>query len=110
LEDLVEDYIYRYHFKLFPVVDEGRLLGCVTLDKVKGVPREERDRHLIGELTRECAEDNTIGPDEDVIKALAIMRKSNRSRLMVVEGDRLVGIIALKDILGFLSLKLDLEG
>ena len=29
---------------------------------------------------------------------------------MVVEGSKLVGIIALKDLLTFLALKLDLEG
>jgi hypothetical protein len=28
---------------------------------------------------------------------------------MVVEGDRLVGVLALKDLLDFLSLKVDLE-
>ncbi|MEW5901947.1 MAG: CBS domain-containing protein, partial [Acidobacteriota bacterium] len=110
LDDLIEDYIYRYHFKMFPVVDEGRLLGCVTLDRVKEVPKEERGRHQVAQLAKECSEENTIGPDDDVIKALTIMKKANRSRLMVVEGHRLVGVISLKDILGFLSLKLDLEG
>jgi CBS domain-containing protein len=38
------------------------------------------------------------------------MRENNVSRLMVVEGDKLVGLIALKDMLEFLSLKIDLEG
>jgi CBS domain-containing protein len=37
------------------------------------------------------------------------MRHSNASRLMVVEGDKLVGIIALKDMLEFLSLKIELD-
>jgi len=31
------------------------------------------------------------------------------SRLMVIEGDRLVGIIALKDMLNFLSFKAELK-
>jgi CBS domain-containing protein len=43
------------------------------------------------------------------MKALAIMNKAKSSRLMVVEGDRLLGVIALKDMLEFLSLKVDLE-
>jgi len=37
------------------------------------------------------------------------MSRANASRLMVVEGDRLVGVIALKDIMKLLSLKIDLE-
>jgi hypothetical protein len=33
---------------------------------------------------------------------------SRASRLMVVDGDRLVGVLALKDLLGFFSLRLEL--
>ncbi|HUF78439.1 MAG TPA: site-2 protease family protein, partial [Thermoanaerobaculia bacterium] len=28
--ELVEDYVYRHHHKLYPVVDGARLVGCVT--------------------------------------------------------------------------------
>ncbi|HSF43406.1 MAG TPA: site-2 protease family protein, partial [Thermoanaerobaculia bacterium] len=43
--ELVKDYIYRYHFKMFPVVDDaGRLVGCVTTRQVKELPHEEWDR------------------------------------------------------------------
>ena len=41
---------------------------------------------------------------------MATMSRSGQSRLMIVEGEKLIGILALKDILEFLSLKLDLEG
>ncbi len=37
------------------------------------------------------------------------MHRSGAGRLMVVDGDRLVGIISLKDMLKFLSLKVELE-
>ncbi len=109
VDDLVEDYIYKYHFKMFPVVEDGKLLGCVTLNQVKEIPREERHKHPIRSLAKSCTKENTVGPDEDAMKALAIMNKAKSSRLMVVEGDNLLGVIALKDMLEFLSLKVDLE-
>lgn len=109
VEDLVEDYIYKYHFKMFPVVEDGKLLGCVTLNQVKEIPREERHKHTIRSLARSCTKENIVGPDEDAMKALAIMNRAKSSRLMVVEGDKLLGVIALKDMLEFLSLKVDLE-
>jgi CBS domain-containing protein len=37
------------------------------------------------------------------------MSRTGRSRLMVVEGGRLVGIVALKDLLRFLSVKIELD-
>jgi CBS domain-containing protein len=37
------------------------------------------------------------------------MHRNNSSRLMVVENDKLIGIIALKDMLEFLYLKIELD-
>lgn len=44
------------------------------------------------------------------MKALSIMNQTGSSRLMVTEGNRLIGIVALKDMLKFLALKVELEG
>ncbi len=109
LERLVEDYIYRFHHKLFPVVQDGRLVGCITTRQVKEVPREQWARTRVGDLVQACSEENTIGPESDAVQALAAMHRSDAGRLMVVRGERLLGIIALKDLLHFLSLKIELE-
>jgi Zn-dependent protease/predicted transcriptional regulator len=109
VEDLVDKYIYKHHFKMYPVVDNAKLIGCITLSQVKEIPREERDRRTVGELAKPCSDENTVSPDDDAMKALSTMKKTGSSRLMVVEKDELVGVIALKDMLGFLSLKIDLE-
>lgn len=109
VEDLVEDYIYKHHYKMYPVVEEGKLIGCVTINQVKEIPKEERDKRKVAELAQSCSGKNTIGPDEDAMQALSIMRKNRASRLMVAEGDKLVGMISLKDMMGLLSLKIDLE-
>ncbi len=108
LKDLVEGYMYRYHFKMFPVVEDGSLLGCITTRMVKEVPQREWGSRTVGEAAGRCSRENTIGPGEDAIKALGVMSRTGNSRLMVVEGGRLVGIITLKDIMGLLSVKLDL--
>jgi CBS domain-containing protein len=109
VEQLVEDYIYKHHYKLFPVVKGGALVGSVSLGQVKEVPRAEWAQRAVGDLARPCSRDNTIGPNDDATKALALMSRTGASRLMVVDGDRLVGIIALKDLLAFLALKVELE-
>jgi len=110
LEQLVEDYIYKYHFKMFPVVeDHDRLLGCVTTKQIKEIPRAEWGRRTVGDVASQCTPENTIEPQADAMKALSIMKQTGASRLMVVEGGHLVGIIALKDLLELLSLKVELE-
>jgi len=108
--ELVESYVYRYHHKLFPVVDGDRLLGCVTTQAVKQLAQTEWSRQSVSAIMQPCSTDNTIGPDADAVEALSRMSRTGQSRLMVVEDGRLLGIIALKDLLKFLALKVELEG
>jgi CBS domain-containing protein len=46
-----------------------------------------------------------MGPQEDAVKVLSIMNQTGASRLMVIDIGRLVGIIELKDLLQFLSVR-----
>jgi predicted transcriptional regulator len=73
------------------------------------VPREEWSRDTVGRLAAKCSPENTIAPDADATKALARMNQTGVSRLLVVENGRLVGLVTLKDLLAFLSLKVELE-
>ena len=105
-KDLVEHYIYRHHFKMYPVVKNGNLIGCVHMNSIKKVDRtswEERS-------TIECSEENMVSPQKDVTDAMTIMNKTGNSRLMVVEDGKLHGILAQKDIMRYLSTRMELEG
>ena len=108
VQEFVEDYIFKYHFKMFPVVDGGRLVSCATLNQVKEIPRDEWARRRVAELSTACSKENTIAADDQVMNALSLMSRTNASRLIVVDGEKLVGVITLKDIMKLLSLKADL--
>ncbi|MFW6323595.1 MAG: site-2 protease family protein [Desulfovibrionales bacterium] len=108
LRQLVEDYAYRHHYKLYPVTEDEKLLGCVQTKQLKEIPRDEWDRRHVRELASSCSPENTIDPREDATRALSVMNSSKNSRLMVVEDNALVGVIALKDIMGYLTTRMDL--
>jgi Zn-dependent protease/CBS domain-containing protein len=110
LHHWVEDYVYRYHLKTFPVVADGRLAGVVETLALSRVPRAEWHEHTIGEIMRQDLEALSIAPNADALDALGKMQRSDVSCLVVTEGNRLVGIISLSDLLRFLSLKLELGG
>ena len=109
VQSLVDDVVYRHHHKLYPVVDDGRLTGCVSLDDVSGVPREDWRHRTVGDIARTCSIENTVHPDADALDALHAMRRGNRSRMMVAENGSLVGILSMRDLLEFFALKADLE-
>jgi len=108
--DLVHDYVYKYHHQMFPVQTDSKLLGCISTSQVKQIPRDEWERHSVQELMAPCSEGNTISPETDAVHALSLMQSTGNSRLMVLDQGRLVGVVTLKDLLHFLSLKVDLEG
>ncbi|HUI68006.1 MAG TPA: site-2 protease family protein [Nitrospirota bacterium] len=109
IKELVEDYIYNYHYKMYPVVEGGELIGCVTSRQVKDIPRDQWTIRTVGSVAIRYSPENTIDPAADALKALSVMSRTGNSRLMVVDEGRLVGIITLKDIMGFISIRLELD-
>jgi Zn-dependent protease/CBS domain-containing protein len=109
LGELVEEYVYRHYHDLYPVISNSRLLGCIGVREIKKVPRERWPFVLVRDAMTSCSEANIISQDADAMEALSKMQTTGNGRLMVADGDRLIGIIALKDLLGLLSLKIDLD-
>ena len=111
VQDLVDNYIYKYHRKMFPVVtDSQQLVGCVSTEQVKKLPRSEWSQHNLREIAQPCSRQNTITPDTDAAKVLSIIGRAEDSPLLVVENDQLVAFVSPQDLLHFLSIKLELEG
>ncbi|MCK5392113.1 MAG: site-2 protease family protein [Deltaproteobacteria bacterium] len=109
IEELVEDYFYKHLFKMYPVLDNSKLIGCVTTRMIKEIPKEDWKLRKVVEIVSPCTEENSIRTDTDAMDALSTMYRSGNSRLMVLEDGKLVGIIVLKDMMKFLSLKMDIE-
>lgn len=109
LRQWVEDFVYRYHRKSFPVASNGHLEGFVTTRDLNRIPRTEWDQHTVAEVMHPDIQAVSISADADALEALRKMQQSTSSRLLVTEGDRLVGIVSLKDLLRFLQFKLGLE-
>jgi Zn-dependent protease/predicted transcriptional regulator len=110
ITELVDDYVYKYHHKLFPVAEDGRLIGCVSTKELKAIPRQEWETKPVASIVTRCSLDNTVTPETDAAEALTKMRRTGESRLLVVDGDRLAGMLTLKDLLEFFALKLEVEG
>ena len=109
LAKLVEQYIYRHHFKMYPVLDGPLLIGSISTRQVKEVPPERWNEVLVREVVEPLGPDNTVSPDDDAMAALEKMNRAGLSRLLVVEGTELRGILSLKDLLSLLSLKMELS-
>lgn len=89
---------------ILPVVDDGRLAGVITDRDIamalamKGATATEV---AVGDvITGNAAEPGVFGCEasDEVAKALDVMAEHRVRRLPVLDGDRLVGILSLNDI------------
>ncbi len=82
-----------------PIVEGERPVAIITdRDIIAHVVAEGRDPNSVAVddvATRDLV---TIGPEQDVEEARQLMDQHELDRILVVEGDRLVGIISEADI------------
>jgi CBS domain-containing protein len=82
-----------------PIVEGDRPVAIVTdRDIVAHVVAESRDPNSVTVDDIATHELVTVGPDQDVDEARGLMAQHELDRILVVEGDRLVGIISEADI------------
>ena len=82
-----------------PVVEGESPVAMVTdRDIIARVVAEGRDPNSVRVEDIATHELVTIGPDQDVNEARQLMDQHELDRILVVEGDRLVGIISEADI------------
>jgi len=108
--DLVEDFVYPYHQKVFPVADaEGHLVGCVRAARVNEVPRADWGRVQVQSLMEPCGANATISADQPATAALdQLMRAGGAGHLIVVRDGQVLGALGLDDILRYGALIQDL--
>ncbi len=105
LSHLVHDYILRYGYRGFPVAADGRVLGLISLNEVRQVPREQYDQVQVQEVMAPLAEDLVIGPEATLAEALGRMLRSGDERLLVMSGGQMLGLITKTGLLRFVQLK-----
>ncbi|MCG9893141.1 MAG: chloride channel protein [Thermosynechococcaceae cyanobacterium MS004] len=93
----------RSHHRGFPVLDQGRLVGILTqTDLTKSTPLSENA--TIQEVM--TAQPVTVSATDTLSAVLYTLNRFEISRLPVVEGKRLVGIITRADIIRAESLEI----
>lgn len=110
LRELVDDHVYRFHHDVFPVVDGSSVLGIVGREQLKATPREDWETTRVGDVMLALNAAHVVTADADAADALDHMRKKGVGRLVVLDGDRLAGVLTLRDFLEVVDLRMDLEG
>ena len=84
-------------FSTYPVVDNGRPQGLVSLRMAAAVPAPERHRVRVAEVMTGLDGTPTISADDEVLDVLPRF-DGGTSRALVTEGDCLVGVLSGADV------------
>lgn len=105
LDEAVDRYFLKYGYGGFPVMDRGKFLGILTLKEVKNVPREDWARVKVSEVYVPHESRWEVSPEADVMKALELMIREDKGRIIVTDRDQVVGLITRNGIARYVQIK-----
>lgn len=109
LQEVVDNYFYKYYHKLYPVVEKEKLVGGVSFNEIKQVEKEKWPRIPVNQIMFPCSPENTLDVKTEVSKALQIMSTQKLGRMIVTEHNQLYGILTLKDLTDVIFIKLTFQ-
>ena len=95
--EFMDDVVWNERHTTYPVVDNGRALGLVPFRCVAEVPRREWDERTLEDCMLKRDEVPAFTEDEELVDALEELSQSRVGRGLVLDGDRLVGLLSMTD-------------
>jgi Zn-dependent protease/predicted transcriptional regulator len=98
LQDAVDDYFMRYDHGAFPVDEQGRTIGLLTLRGVRRVPREQWPARRVRDHMVPLGDQVVVAPHARMDGVLDKLQDGDAGRVLVVEDGEVVGIITASDL------------
>ncbi len=102
--DLVHNHVMGTDDYAFPVVDDGTLVGIVTLEDIRSVPRDRWESMRVRDIMTPTSDLIVATPEEDAADALNKLAGKDIRQLPVVRNGHLAGVLRSRDIMRWLQL------
>ena len=103
VQEFVDDHLLQSLQVLWPVVEDGKLVGLLTIEQVKEVPALNRAEVPVGQVMRSNYSRQTLHPDTDANKTLLALA-THSAPLAVVENGEVLGLVSQLDAMKWLQL------
>ncbi|HEY3378090.1 MAG TPA: site-2 protease family protein [Armatimonadota bacterium] len=103
VDHLVTEYFLRESASALPVERNGQLLGMVSVEDVRKLPRELWATTLVSEITPSMEEEQMVHPGDDAWDAANRMSQTNRDRVLVTERGHVEGVVTRGAIIRWLQ-------
>jgi Zn-dependent protease/CBS domain-containing protein len=109
VDSLVQDGIMATDDHAFPVVDENRLVGLVTIEDIRGIPRSSWNSTTVRQIMTPKDQLVSVTLDEDAAEALNKLQTRDVNQLPVMRDGSLAGLLRRRDIIKWLQLHSELS-
>jgi Zn-dependent protease/CBS domain-containing protein len=108
VQQLVTDYFLVHPHGGYPVIQNGKLLGVVTMSSVRAIPREKREWERVSQAMVPFEKTITVNPSTSAAEALQLMAKNGVGRLIVMDGDKIAGMVTRGDLMRTMRIRQEL--
>ena len=109
VQHLVSDYFLVHPHGGYPVIQDGKLMGLITLDSVRAIPKEARSYETVAKAMVPLDRTLVVPPTLSALDALQRMARQKAERLLVTQDERLVGVVTQGDLMRAIRTRQDLE-
>lgn len=99
VQQLARDYFLARPHGGYPVTSNGKLLGIVTMQSIRSIPIAHRETATVKDVMVPYERMVTVTPTASGADALRRMAQHGVGRLLVTDGESLLGIVTRGDLL-----------
>ena len=109
VQQLITDYFLVQPHGGYPVTQDGQILGLVTLQNVRSIPKDERNTETARQVMLPSDPKITVKPTISALDAMHKMARERLGRLLVTDNGRLLGIVTRGDLMRSIQMRQELS-
>ena len=98
LGEVSDEVLWRSRHTAYPVVRDGVAVGLFPATALEGVARRHWADERVADHMEPLAAVPAVGPDDELPAAVAALQRTRLQRALVLDGERLVGLLTAGDV------------
>ena len=109
VSQLIQEYTATGGNRCFLVAEGGRVTGVLTLSKISSAAGKDGGDIKLKDIAFPLGKVPAAHPDQDVLSIVQLMNESGVDQMPVVSEGRIIGLITLDNLIGFVTLNTRLK-
>jgi CBS domain-containing protein len=105
IQHLIDDALLSYGYRAFPVVENDEVRGLISIADLKELPAAERDSTTVEQRMLPIGDAVVVAPETPLTDALRKLPLAPGGRLLVMRGERLVGLLTKSSLGRFVDIR-----